>query len=109
MQREVLLAGGDSGVPDELTAVGFVVVFLRAGMERHWAASLGQDGPNRMELSDRVCHGPGGPAPRVAGLWFGVRFFLSFWTVPSESGETRDVPRETLSGAVLNRGPAPRV
>jgi hypothetical protein len=56
------------------------------------------------------------PAARrraFGGLWFGVRFFLSFWTVLSEPGETlatsrfrvlesRDVSRETLSGAVLS-------
>ena len=40
----------------------------------------------------------------------GVAKTLSFWTVPSEPGETRDVSRETLSGAVLKRAtPAPCV
>ncbi len=35
------------------------------GMRRHRAGSLGRDDPDRMELSDRVCHGPGGLAPSI--------------------------------------------
>jgi hypothetical protein len=34
---------------------------------------------------------------------------LSFWTVPSEPGETRDMSREILIGAALQRGLTPRV
>ncbi len=43
---------------DELTAVRLRRGVLAGWHGRHCAGSLGQDGRDRMELFDRVCHGP---------------------------------------------------
>ena len=53
-------------------------------------------------LSVRDDLATGATAPQAS---VGVRVLLSFWTVPSEPGETRDVSRETLSGAVSEEPP----
>jgi hypothetical protein len=76
----------------------------------------------RTQVPDGVSHGSTWIGGDFWSRRWSVRLFLSFRTVPfpSEPGEitcdvslqawnSRDVSRETLSGAVLKRAPAPRV
>jgi hypothetical protein len=56
----------------------------------------------RTQVPDGVSHGSTGIGGDFWSRRWSVRLFLSFWTVPFEPGETRDVSRETLS-AVLKR------